>query len=156
MAFKPSLDNRYSETTIVSHDGRSVPCVVIPVDSCLHHVADCIDKSDRNIKVVAFEECQFFPSEIINICRSLASYGKRVIVAGLDKDYLSRPFSPMSELIIEADYVTKLSAVCVKCGNPASFTYRTDSSDELILVGTKDSYEARCRSCYCEGMDVRK
>ena len=139
--FKPDSDNRYEEDFIVSHNQRKIKSIKIKdVDIILNY----IDKAD----VFGIDEAQFFDNSIINICRELANAGKRVVIAGLDKDYLAKPFGSISSLLVEAEYITKLNAICVQCGDKAFFTKRITEENKQIVVGESDKYEARCRACF--------
>ena len=141
--FKPDSDNRYEEDFIVSHNQRKIKSIKIKdVDIILNY----IDKAD----VFGIDEAQFFDNSIINICRELANAGKRVVIAGLDKDYLAKPFGPMPELLIEAEYITKVNAICMKCGDPANFSHRISREKTQVVVGESDKYEALCRKCFKE------
>ena len=148
IVFKPKIDNRYSDTQVVSHAGSSVESVVIS------DAKEILDYVKEDTEVVAIDEVQFFDEDIIEICDMLAFQGKRVMVAGLDTDFRGEPFSVMPQLITRAEFVTKLTAVCVQCGAPATRTQRlingkpADFSDPIILVGQKESYEPRCRHCH--------
>jgi thymidine kinase len=139
--FKPSMDIRFDEAKIVSHDTNSI--ISTPID----HSRQILDLSG-DADVVALDEAQFFDDEIIEICDELAVRGIRVIVAGLDMDYLGKPFGPMPCLMAKADYVTKLHAICVQCGHIANYSYRKISNQDKIMLGEKDVYEPRCRRCY--------
>ena len=138
--FKPSMDKRYDELKIVSHDTNFKQST--PVDS-----SQRILLLAQDADVVAIDEVQFFDSGIINVCEQLAVNGKRVIVAGLDMDYTGKPFGQMPNLLAIADYITKLHAICVKCGNIANISYRKSPEEGQILIGEKDLYEPRCRHC---------
>ncbi len=138
--FKPAIDIRYDEVKIVSHDTNFIQSS--PVDSSQNILLLAQDAD-----VVGIDEAQFFDSEITNVCEQLALRGKRVIVAGLDMDYTGKPFGPMPNLLAIADYITKLHAICVKCGNIANISYRKSSEPEQVLLGEKDVYEPRCRHC---------
>lgn len=139
--FKPRLDHRFSPDQIVSHARAALQAV--PVASSAELPPLC-----RDAEVIAIDEAQFFDEGLVDVCRSLAQQGKRVIVAGLEKDFRGQPFGAMPQLLCEADYVDKLQAICVRCGAPASFSRRLSASKEQILIGEKDSYEACCRRCY--------
>ncbi len=148
LVFKPSIDNRYSDTMVVSHAGSSVESIVVKKASeILDYVKDTTD-------VVAIDEVQFFDEEICEVCDTLANRGIRVMAAGLDTDFRGEPFGPMPKLITQAEFVTKLTAVCNKCGAPATRTQRIINGkpahydDPIILVGAAESYEARCRHCH--------
>ena len=139
--FKPLVDTRYSDTQIVSHNQMKM-------DSRLVKSSAEILPLSQDSKVVGIDEAQFFDDDLLPICKELASNGTRVIVAGLDTDYRGLPFGPMPELMCEADYLDKLRAICVKCGNPATYTQRRTKDSEQILIGETDIYEARCRNCF--------
>ena len=139
--FKPRIDSRYSETHIVSHNK-------LKLESHLVNTSQEILDMAVNVSVVAIDEAQFFNDSILKVCKTLASQGKRVVVAGLDTDYRGVPFGPMPQLMCEADYLDKLRAICVKCGNPASYTQRTSLDSEQVVIGELDKYEARCRNCF--------
>ncbi|MBS1517475.1 MAG: thymidine kinase [Bacteroidetes bacterium] len=136
--FKPKIDNRYSEFEIVSHNEQSYPSEVVS------NAEEILDKS-FDVEVIGIDEAQFFDNNLIQICQDLADSGKRVIVAGLDQDYRAQPFEPMPQLLAIAEYISKTLAVCVICGAPANRTHRVSDSEEQILVGATNHYEARCR-----------
>jgi thymidine kinase len=139
--FKPSLDKRYSETRVVSHDEKSISST--PVDnatSILLLAGDC--------DVIAIDEAQFFDQSIVEVCNKLADNGKRVLVAGLDMDFTGKPFGPMPGLLAIAEYVTKVHAICMRCGNLAQYSHRKSSEEQQVLLGEKDIYEPLCRNCY--------
>lgn len=140
--FKPALDTRYSVGEVVSHSRLSTAAQPVPD-------ADALLKSveDRTV-VVGIDEGQFFDDDLVDVAMLLAGAGKRVIVAGLDLDYLGRPFEPIPSLMLRAEYVTKSLAVCHRCGGPGLFTQRVVDSDELVVLGANDAYEARCRRCF--------
>jgi len=140
--FKPALDTRYSEDHIVSHSEMRIPsCAVKTARELLERVAP-------ETEVVGIDEGQFFDAELPMVCDTLADQGKRVIVAGLDKDYLGKPFEPMPQLLAIAEYITKTLAICMVCGNPANHTQRLVASEDRVLLGTQGTYEARCRRCF--------
>ncbi len=140
--FKPALDDRYSQEHIVSHsDMRYKAEIVRSGDELLERVRP-------RTEVVGVDEAQFFDTSVIPALNTLADMGKRVIVAGLDKDYLGRPFDPMPHIMAIAEDVTKTAAICMQCGNPAYYTQRLIQSDERIVVGALGAYEARCRRCF--------
>ena len=145
--FKPSIDKRYSINDVTSHNG--VQFAAVPV----HSIPELRNMIESDTKVVALDEVQFFDEGIVDLCEELANKGIRVIVAGLDTDYLNQPFGPIPILMAKAEHVDKLHAVCMVCGNDAAFTYRTTSHSARIVVGEKDIYEARCRKCYNKGME---
>jgi thymidine kinase len=142
MVFKPAIDNRYNETSIVSHSQMEAPSIPIK------EAREIYNHLKEETQVVAIDEAQFFDESLIGICNDLADKGIRVIVAGLDQDYKGVPFSCMPQLLAIAEYVTKNLAICLKCGNPANRTQRTVHSGEQILVGSTEAYEARCRNCH--------
>ncbi|MBW4888717.1 thymidine kinase [Mucilaginibacter sp. HMF5004] len=139
--FKPKTDVRYDENAVVSHDLNSIQST--PVEN-----ASSILLLGSNTQVVGIDEAQFFDEELPDVCNKLANKGIRVIVAGLDMDFLGKPFGPMPAIMAIAESVTKVHAVCVVCGNPALYSYRLVASDSKILLGEKETYEPRCRVCY--------
>ncbi len=139
--FKPQIDIRYSEDHIVSHNQQKILSRAVKSPQEILQYAE-------HAQVVGIDEAQFFDNTLVEVCRQLADAGKRVIVAGLDKDYRGVPFEPIPQLLCEAEYITKTLAICVKCGNPASYTQRIAKSSERVLLGATDIYEARCRACY--------
>lgn len=141
MIFKPQIDNRYSENSIVSHNDQSLPSIQIK------DINDVLILSS-DAQVIGIDEAQFFSNDIINVCNELANKDKRVIVVGLDQDYRGLPFEPMPHLLSIAEYITKSLAICVECGNPADRTQRKTNSSERVVVGAADIYEARCRKCH--------
>ena len=138
--FKPAIDVRYDEVKIVSHDTNSIHST--PVQN-----ANSILLMAQDVDVVGIDEAQFFDEEIAIVCEQLALRGVRVIVAGLDMDYMGKPFGQMPNLLAVADYITKLHAICVKCGNIANISYRKTADAGQVLLGEKDIYEPRCRQC---------
>lgn len=139
--FKPAIDTRYDLQNIVSHDEKAIPST--PVDN-----SQTILLMATGVDVIGIDEAQFFDDQLPEVCDQLARQGVRVIVAGLDMDYLGKPFGQMPFLLAKADYITKLHAICVKCGNIASYSYRKTVHPQQILLGETDSYEPRCRTCY--------
>jgi thymidine kinase len=139
--FKPLIDTRYSESSIVSHNDQSLPSIQIK------DIKDVLKLSEDS-QVIGIDEAQFFSDEIVDICNELADKGKRVIVVGLDQDYRGIPFEPIPGLLSIAEYITKSLAICVECGNPADRTQRKTTSSERVIVGAADIYEARCRKCH--------
>jgi thymidine kinase len=148
IVFKPSIDNRYADGEVVSHNNNRTRSISIAKAS------EMMKYINEDTDVVAIDEIQFLNEEAVDICEYLADQGKRVIVSGLDRDFRGEPFSFMPKLLSLAEYVTKLSAICVKCHTPATRTQRiidghpANYSDPIILVGASDSYEARCRDCH--------
>ncbi|GAA3934494.1 thymidine kinase [Hymenobacter algoricola] len=143
--FKPALDTRYHALDVVSHNANSIRSTPIPLAQEMLLLAGACD-------VVGVDEAQFFDESLVEVCVQLANRGTRVIVAGLDMDFLGKPFGPMPALMAVAEYVTKVHAVCVCCGEIASYSFRITASESKILLGETDSYEARCRQCFLEGM----
>jgi thymidine kinase len=144
--FKPSLDNRYSETRVVSHDDKSI--ISTPVDN-----ASAILLLAGDVDVVGIDEAQFFDSSIVEVCNKLADTGIRILVAGLDMDFMGKPFGPMPELLAIAEYVTKVHAICMRCGNLAQYSFRKSSQAQVVLLGEKDLYEPLCRNCYNDAIN---
>lgn len=141
--FKPMIDVRYSQEQVISHDSNAIRST--PVDlstSILLYATD--------VEVVGIDEAQFFDAGIVDVCQRLAANGVRVIVAGLDMDYLGNPFGPVPNLMAVAEYVTKVHAICVRCGNLAHHSHRLTKSDKLVVLGEKESYEPICRHCFNE------
>lgn len=140
--FKPALDVRYGESTVRSHSQMTVDA--IPVSNS----AELLNRIEDQVEVVGIDEGQFFDLGLVEVAEDLAAVGKQVIVAGLDTDYLRRPFEPIPTLSGRAEVVTKMLAVCHKCGGPGLFTQRIVRSDSLVVLGAQGAYEARCRACY--------
>ena len=139
--FKPSMDKRYSETRIVSHDEKSI--VSTPVDN-----AASILMLAGEVNVIGIDEAQFFDNSIVDVCTRLADNGIRVIVAGLDIDFMGKPFGPMPALMAIAEFVTKVHAICMRCGNLAHYSFRKSDEEQVVVLGEKDKYEPLCRTCY--------
>lgn len=140
--FKPAIDGRYSATEITSHSGFGIPSENVV------KAAEILEKVLPRTEVIGIDEAQFLGDEIVDVCTKLANLGKRVIIAGLNMDFRGRPFEPMPRLLVLAEEVTKLLAICVRCGNPAVHTQRLVESEELVVVGASGIYEARCRKCF--------
>ena len=140
--FKPRLDNRYGGGHITSHSEMRL------ASDDVSSSRELLERVDPATQVVGIDEGQFFDAELPAVCNTLADQGKRVIVAGLDQDYLGKPFEPMPQLLAIAEYITKTLAICVVCGNPANHTQRLVVSSERVLVGAGGAYEARCRACF--------
>src|SRR6478735_2872613 len=140
--FKPRIDDRYADDHIISHSEMRIPSVN------LSSSRDLLDQVLPDTEVVGIDEGQFFDAELPAVCNTLADRGKRVIVAGLDQDYLGKPFEPMPQLLAIAEYITKTLAICMVCGNPANHTQRLVASGDRVLLGTQGTYEARCRACF--------
>ena len=139
--FKPKTDNRYSDDFIVSHNKRKIKSII--VDSS-KEILNFKNKAD----VFGIDEAQFFGKNLVKVCNDLANSGKRVVIAGLDKDYSAKSFGLIQQLMVDAEYVSKVNAICMSCGNPASFTKRMSPEKDLVVVGEADKYEARCRNCF--------
>lgn len=143
--FKPQIDTRYSVEDVVSHDSNAIRCT--PVTS-----SGNILLMSSEVDVVGIDEAQFFDNNLPEVCNKLADMGIRVIVAGLDMDFKGNPFGPMPQLMAIAEHVTKVHAICVKCGNLAQNSHRTIKAEKLVVLGETDSYEPLCRSCFNEAM----
>jgi thymidine kinase len=140
--FKPQFDNRFSESHVVSHSDLRMPSENVASARALG------ERVHPDTEVVGIDEGQFFDLELPMVCNTLADDGKRVIVAGLDQDYLGKPFEPMPQLLAIAEYITKTLAICMVCGNPANHTQRLVASNDRVLLGAQGTYEARCRHCF--------
>jgi len=140
--FKPVMDDRYAKNEIVSHSGLEIRSDLVKTG------AEVVAKCEPRTEVIGIDEAQFLGESLLDACTQLADMGKRVMVAGLDTDYLGRPFEPIPRLLAIAEEITKLLAICVRCGNPAVHTQRLVASEELIVVGATGMYEARCRRCF--------
>jgi thymidine kinase len=144
--FKPSLDKRYSETRVVSHDEKSISST--PVDN-----AASILLLAGDVSVVGIDEAQFFDESIVEVCNKLADSGIRIIIAGLDMDFMGKPFGPMPALHAIAEFVTKVHAICMRCGNLAQYSHRKSNEAQVVLLGEKDIYEPLCRSCFNKALN---
>jgi thymidine kinase len=140
--FKPAVDTRYAEDHIVSHNELRIP------SEQARGAAELLSRVRKDTEVVGIDEGQFFDAELPSVCAALALRGVRVIVAGLDQDYLGKPFEPMPQLLAVAEYITKTRAICMVCGNPANHTQRLVASTDRVLLGATGTYEARCRRCF--------
>ena len=140
--FKPRIDDRYRADEVVSHSDMSVTAEIVTT------AEEILRQVDDRTEVVAIDEVQFFGADVVAACEKLANQGRRVIVAGLDQDYLGQPFEPVPSLMAVAEYVTKILAVCTRCGAPANRSQRNASSEERVLVAAAGTYEARCRRCF--------
>lgn len=147
--FKPGIDKRYSEQDVVSHDLHSVNCRPVSDPRSILELAE-------DTQVVGIDEAQFFDSSLVEVCNTLADRGTRVIIAGLDTDYLGNPFGPMPALMAIAEDVQKVHAICVKCGDLANHSHRLSRSHDLVVLGEKDIYEPLCRHCYNEALAAEK
>ena len=139
--FKSSLDKRYSEPRVVSHDEKSISSTPIDNASSILLLAGDVD-------VVGIDEAQFFDNSIVEVCNTLADNGIRIVVAGLDMDFMGKPFGPMPALLAIAEYVTKVHAICMRCGNLAQYSFRKSEDEQVVLLGEKNLYEPLCRNCY--------
>lgn len=147
LSYKPSSDTRYHHTAIASHSQRTLDAY--PVEDAIELHTNAFLPINLAARVVGIDEGQFFDRKLIDVCEVLIQRGARVVVAGLDTDFRGLPFDPMPELMALADEVVKLTAICMICGEPANHTYRMDTSDQnLVSVGAKDQYQARCRGCF--------
>ena len=147
--FKPQVDRRYDELSIVSHDANTILSTPIPVSTNILLLSNDVD-------VIGIDEAQFFDDELPNVCEQLANSGLRVIIAGLDMDYQGKPFGPMPQLLAIADYITKVHAICMHCGDLANHSFRTIKKDELIMLGEKESYIPLCRTCFVKASQKQK
>jgi len=139
--FKPSLDKRYSENRVVSHDDKSI--VSTPVDN-----SSSILLLAGEVDVVGIDEAQFFDYSIVDVCNTLADKGIRVVVAGLDMDFMGNPFGPIPALLSVAEYITKVHAICMRCGSLAQYSFRKSEEEQVVVLGEKDKYEPLCRDCF--------
>ncbi|MFB3828450.1 MAG: thymidine kinase [Bryobacteraceae bacterium] len=144
--FKPVIDTRYSDDEIVSHGDLRMPSEVVK------DAGDILDRLDWRSEVIGVDEANFMGTGLVDVAQRLADSGKQVVIAGLDTDYLGRPFTPIPDLLCLAESITKTLAICMRCGNPAKHTQRLRGSDDLIVVGAADMYEARCRRCFEPGI----
>ena len=147
--FKPCIDVRYSEDKVVSHDSHSIHSTPISSPSQMLELSN-------DVEVVGIDEAQFFDNSLIEVVQTLANRGIRVIIAGLDTDFLGKPFGPMPALMAVAEDIQKVHAICVKCGSPANHSHRLSKSEELVLLGEKDEYEPLCRHCYNAAIESEK
>jgi thymidine kinase len=146
--FKPIIDNRYSEDEIVSHNENAIRSTAVSSSGNILMLAN-------NVEVVGIDEAQFFDKGLVDVCTSLANSGIRVIVAGLDMDYKGKPFGPMPNIMGVAEYITKVHAICTRCGNLAQNSFRKIQGDKLVLLGEQEDYEPLCRSCFNEAMNTK-
>jgi thymidine kinase len=146
--FKPIVDNRYSVTEVVSHDENAIQSIPVSDSSKI------LDLSS-DVQVVGIDEAQFFDNGLVEVCNKLADRGIRVIVAGLDMDYKGRPFGPIPGLMAIAEYITKVHAICQRCGDLAQYSFRKSKGEELVLLGELDEYEPLCRKCYIRAVKGR-
>ncbi|MEA3444382.1 MAG: thymidine kinase [Bacteroidota bacterium] len=143
--FKPLIDKRYSEEEVVSHDSNKI--LSTPVES-----AQNILLLASNVDVIGIDEAQFFDKALVEVCNKLANNGIRVIVAGLDMDFTGKPFGPIPALLATAEHITKVHAICPRCGNNAQYSHRFSKSDKLVLLGEQEEYEPLCRSCFLKAL----
>lgn len=139
--FKPSIDTRYDETNVVSHNENAIQSTPVQSSSQILLYASEVD-------VVGIDEAQFFDDELVNVCNKLADSGIRVILAGLDMDFTGKPFGPIPALMATAEYVTKVHAICMRCGNLAHYSHRMTTDEKLVMLGETDNYEPLCRDCF--------
>ncbi|UXP33594.1 thymidine kinase [Reichenbachiella agarivorans] len=147
--FKPAIDTRYHVLDVVSHNANSIRSTPVQFASDIMLLAG-------NSDVVGIDEAQFFDTELIAVSRKLANAGKRVIIAGLDMDFRGEPFGPIPGLMGIAEYVTKVRAICMKCGNLASYSFRLSDAKQKVMLGEQEAYEARCRKCFYEDFDPKR
>jgi thymidine kinase len=146
--FKPCIDVRYSEDEVVSHDSHSIDSTPISSPAKMLEIA-------QDVQVVGIDEAQFFDESIVEVVQTLANRGVRVIIAGLDTDFLGKPFGPMPALMAVAEDIQKVHAICVRCGSPANHSHRLSQSSELVVLGETDIYEPLCRHCYNEAVKIK-
>ena len=142
--FKPKVDTRYDELQVVSHDANAL--LATPID----HSSKLLNHAE-GVNVIGIDEAQFFDEGLTDVCQKLALKGIRIIIAGLDMDYRGVPFGPVPDLLAVAEYITKVHAICSHCGNLATHSYRKVANNQQVMLGEKDSYEPRCRTCYAMG-----
>ena len=147
--FKPSIDKRYSDVEVVSHDFHKI------TSRPVKEAAQMLD-IEPDVQVVGIDEAQFFGEELVDVCQTLANRGVRVIAAGLDTDFMGVPFGPIPKLMAVAEDVQKVHAICVKCGNLANHSHRLSDSEELVVLGEKEAYEPLCRECYNKAIAAEK
>ncbi len=147
--FKPAIDTRYDEEAVVSHDENQIHSTPVPASANIPLLIN-------DEEVIGIDEAQFFDMELVGVCNRLANQGMRVIVAGLDMDYLGKPFGPIPDLLATAEYVTKVHAICVKCGNLANHSHRISQDEQLVMLGETESYEPLCRSCFMDAEEENK
>ncbi len=146
--FKPAVDTRYDEVKVVSHDSNEIQSTPVPSSSNILLMTSEVD-------VVGIDEAQFFDSELPNVCNQLANSGVRVIIAGLDMDFLGNPFGPMPALMASAEYITKVHAICMRCGNLANHSYRITEENSLVVLGETNNYEPLCRDCFYKAQSMK-
>ncbi|KJS07087.1 MAG: thymidine kinase [Vicingaceae bacterium] len=146
--FKPEIDTRYDEEKVVSHDANEIHSTPVPSSSNIIILAN-------NVEVVGIDEAQFFDDGLVAVCNQLANSGIRVIVAGLDMDFKGKPFGPMPQIMACAEYITKVHAICMHCGELANHSHRINASDKLVQLGETDTYEPLCRSCFQQAISKK-
>ncbi|MCG3165667.1 MAG: Thymidine kinase [Bacteroidia bacterium] len=146
--FKPAVDTRYDEVKVVSHDSNEITSTPVPASSNILLLASDVD-------VVGIDEAQFFDTELPNVCNQLANSGVRVIIAGLDMDFLGKPFGPMPALMASAEYITKVHAICMHCGNLANHSHRITEENSLVVLGETNNYEPLCRDCFYKAQSMK-
>lgn len=144
--FKPEVDNRYHEEAVVSHDSNQIHSTPVPASANIPLLIN-------DEEVVGIDEAQFFDMELVGVCNQLANQGIRVIVAGLDMDFKGKPFGPIPALLATAEYVTKVHAICVRCGNLANHSHRISKEEKLVMLGETESYEPLCRDCFQDAIN---
>jgi thymidine kinase len=142
--YKPKIDTRYDDVQVVSHDSNAI--LATPIEN-----SSKLLENTEGVNVIGIDEAQFFDAGLTEVCQKLATRGIRVIIAGLDMDFRGEPFGPIPSLLAVAEYITKVHAICPHCGNLATHSYRKVSNNEQVMLGEKDSYEPRCRTCYAMG-----
>ncbi len=147
--FKPEVDKRYHEIAVVSHDENQIHSTPVPASA---NIPLLVNEEE----VIGIDEAQFFDMELVQVCNQLANNGLRVIVAGLDMDFKGKPFGPIPQLMATAEYITKVHAICVKCGNLANHSHRKSTAEELVMLGETDSYEPLCRDCFQQVLNAEK
>ena len=156
--FKPKIDTRYDDLNVVSHDANSI--LATPIDDSYKLLENVMARHDivtesgvrqEGVDVVGIDEAQFFDKNLTEVCQKLALKGIRVVIAGLDMDYRGEPFGPVPQLLAVAEYITKVHAICSHCGNLATHSYRKVANNQQVMLGEKDTYEPRCRTCYAMG-----
>lgn len=146
--FKPSIDTRYHQSDVVSHNESSIRSTPV-------NFANDIILLSGTSEVIGIDEAQFFDESLVEVCNKLAALGKRVIIAGLDMDFEGKPFGPIPHLLAQAEYVTKVHAICMNCGALASYSYRLIDNKQKVMLGEQSTYEARCRKCFLEGQSTK-
>ncbi|MFA8432918.1 MAG: thymidine kinase [Marinifilaceae bacterium] len=147
--FKPHIDVRYSEEEVVSHDSNAIRSTPVETAANILLLAS-------NVDVIGIDEAQFFDMGLVDVCNELANQGIRVIVAGLDMDFRGKPFGPIPNLMATAEYVTKVHAICMRCGNLANHSHRLSEGDKLVVLGEKEAYEPLCRDCYSKVLESKE